>query len=532
MIVVTEGCLALLGIAGILRVLARKMTVPPPVLMVTTGLLLSFLPRFPRIALDPDLALLFFLPPIVYSAAVGVTWSEFRENLRPVVWLAVGLVLATMVLIAMTAHAIIPGISWPVAFVMGAVISPPDEVAIIAVAERLGIPRPILVALEGEGLVNDATALIAFKFALAAVATHSFSPGKALLDFGAIVVGETCWGVFVGWVASRLRSWAEDSTAEITISFLTPYAAYLPLAHLGGSGVIATVAAGLFTSWQGPLLIPFSTRLRARPFWDTVVFLLDSLLFLLTGLQLQSILRNIYPFSWPQLVGYALLISGVLIAARFGWVFLAALPFQWIRKLFRSADTPWTHSFMIAWSGMRGAISLATALAVPLSVDQGGPSPVRNLIVFLTFAVILTTLVVQGLPLPFLVRRLGLSEDVRSEIRELERQESEARLLSAQAALADLEAWSAEEKIPPEAAEPVKRWYERRIERYRRMREERPTASKSGFGRARKQAHRLLHRALTSERQALLDLRDEGVISETVRSRIERDLDLDETRFH
>ena len=353
--------------------------------------------------------LLVILPPLIYSAGVAMSWREFRFNLRPIALLAFGCVVFTTCAVAAAAHYLLH-FDWAVGFLLGAIVAPPDVVAPLAIARRLGLPRRLMVVLEGEGLANDATALILYRFAVVAVSTGTFSLPQAAGTFALIVVGEIVYGIGVGWLSLRLRQWAREPRVEITLSLMTPYLAYWVPEHLGGSGVLATVACGLYVSWNGPRLIPSATRLQGIFFWDLIVYLIEGLVFLLTGLQARTLIEQTHVFSIRELLIATAWTTLIAIAARFIWVFPATYIPRWVspRLAKRDPAPPWQGPFLLSFTGVRGVVSLAAALAIPYTLANGAPFPHRDLILFVTFGVIIVTLVGQGLMLPSVVRWLGL----------------------------------------------------------------------------------------------------------------------------
>src|SRR6476659_7022182 len=306
----------LLAVVAAVAVVAARLELPPAILLVIAGVILALIPGLPSVELAPELVLLLVLPPVIYSAAVAMSWNEFRFNLRPISLLAVGCVVFTTVAVAAATHWLL-GLPWPVGFVLGAIVSPPDAVAPLSILRRMQLPRRILVVLEGEGLANDATALILYRFAVAAVSLGAFSLGQAAATFAAIVVGEILWGIGVGWLMLRLRRWVNDPSIEIMLSILTPFIAYWPPEHLGGSGVLATVTTGLHVSWYGPVLISATTRIQGVLFWDLLIYLIEGLVFLTTGLQARTVIASVANYSIAQLATSAALISAVVIAVRF-----------------------------------------------------------------------------------------------------------------------------------------------------------------------------------------------------------------------
>src|SRR5690349_2642334 len=293
--------LFLLAVLVVVAVVAQRLKTPPSILLVVAGIGLALIPGLPPIELAPELVLLVMLPPLIYSAGVSMSWREFCFNLRPITLLAFGAVVFTTVAVAAAMHTLL-GWPWSVALVLGAIVSPPDVVAPLAIARRLGLPRRLLVVLEGEGLANDATALILYRFAVVAVSTGMFSAPQAAATFSAIVIGEIAYGIAIGWLSLRLRQWAREPRVEITLSLMTPYLAYWVPEHLGGSGVLATVACGLYVSWNGPLLIPSATRLQGVFFWDLIVYLIEGLVFLLTGLQAHALIEGAHSFTIRELM--------------------------------------------------------------------------------------------------------------------------------------------------------------------------------------------------------------------------------------
>jgi Na+/H+ antiporter len=512
----------LLVVIAIVAVISARLRIPPAILLVIAGVVLALIPGLPTVELAPDLVLLLFLPPIVYDAAVAMSWREFRFNLRPISLLAVGCVTFTTGAVALATHLLL-GLPWTAGFVLGAIVSPPDAVAPLSVLQRMQIPRRILVILEGEGLANDATALILYRFAVAAVSTGLFSLPTAVGMFAAIVAGEILWGIGVGWLMLRLRRWVGDPRIEITLSVLTPFLAYWPPQYLGGSGVLATVVAGLYISWNGARLISAATRLQGIFFWDFFIYILGGMLFLITGLQTRTLLERIGDYSRGELALSAAVVSAVVILARFIWMFPATYLPRWLIPAVRRKDPspPWQWPFVIAFTGIRGVVSLAAALAIPFTTDSGAHFPHRNLILLLTFCVILVTLVGQGLALPAVIRALGLAHAGRRERHTDRMQEFNARRLSIEAALARLEELVAERKLSEDVARPIRAYYRDRLRR--------AVHSSDGDGTHKKltelndEIELLL---IDAERQFINDLYRRGELKDEARRHIERELDL------
>jgi Na+/H+ antiporter len=464
------------------------------------------------------------LPPIIYSSAVAMSWREFRFNLRPISLLAIGCVVFTTVAAAAATHWLM-GMPWSVGFVLGAIISPPDAVAPLSIARRMQLPRRILVILEGEGLANDATALILYRFAVVAVSAGVFSFEKAAGMFAAIVVGELLWGIGVGWAVLRLRRWVDDPQIEIVLSILTPFIAYWPPEHLGGSGVLATVVTGLYVSWHGMSAISAATRLQGIFFWDVLVYLVEGSIFLLTGLQARPLTTGMAGYSLSALVTSAAVVSVVVILARFVWMFPATyLPRLLIPSVARADPSPpWQWPFAIAYTGVRGIVSLAAALAIPLATDSGDPFPDRDLILFLTFSVIVVTLVGQGLLLPTVIRALGLDHAGWRERGVDRAEELTARQQAIGAAIERLNQLAAERGLPEDFVRPLRAQYEERLKHF-------------GHGRDRGDTHQLPPELpdeielllITAERDRVIELHRRGTLKDEARRRIERELDLRE----
>src|SRR5246127_2201236 len=432
--------LILIAVLAGASLLARRTDVAPAILLLVTGIGLAFVPGMPGLELSPELVLLVVLPPLIYSASVAMSWREFKYNLRPIMLLAVGCVIFTAAAVAVAVHYLI-GLSWQVGFLLGAIVAPTDAVAPIAVARKLNIPRRILVVLEGEGLANDATALILYRFAVVAIASGGFSLSKATGEFLGIVAGEIAFGVAIGWLTLRARRFARDPQIEITLSLLKPSLAYWIPQHFGGSGVIATVAYGLYTSWNGPLLISFATRLQGIFFWDLVIYLIEGLLFLLTGFQMRSLYEKSKAFPLGDILIATALVTAIVVVARFVWLYPATYLPRWLSKSLRKRDPspPWQWVFIMSFAGVRGAVSLAAALALPLTLASGEPFPNRDMILFVAFGVILITLVGMGLSLSVVVRWLGVAEIGRSEQIAAHQAEIAARRDALDAALKSLD---------------------------------------------------------------------------------------------
>jgi monovalent cation/hydrogen antiporter len=512
----------LLIIIAAVAVAARRLKIPSAILLVLTGIALAFIPGLPRLELAPQFALLVVLPPLIYSSAVAMSWREFKFNLRPISLLAIGCVLFTTLTVAAASRWLL-GFSWPVGFVLGAIVSPPDPVAPLAIARRMHLPKRILVILEGEGLANDATALILYRFAVTAVSAGAFSLGPAVGTFALVLAGEILWGIGVGWLMLRLRRWINDPRVEIMLSVLTPFLAYWPPVQLGGSGVLATVTAGLYISWNGLQLISPATRIQGVFFWDFLVYLIDGMVFLITGLQARTLMAGMADSSGSELATAAVIVSAAVIVTRFVWTFPATYLPRWLSPSLQRKDPapPWQWPFAIGFTGVRGIVSLAAALAIPLATKDGAQFPHRSLIIFLAFVVILVTLVGQGLMLPVVIRWLGLANAGRRE-RHASRAEQSAALRQAlEAALKQLEVLARERQLPEEIVRPLRAYYRERLTTL-----ERRTQDDERHRRLVELSDDTELRLIEAERQLINRLYRDGKLEDEARRGLERELDL------
>jgi Na+/H+ antiporter len=510
--------LVLMVAVGGLSVLAGTVRVPYPILLVLGGLVLGFVPGVPHAELPPELVLVLFLPPLLYQAAFFSSPRDLRADLRAISLLAVGLVLATMCAAAAVAHALV-GLPWAAAFALGAIVSPTDPLAATAIARRLGVSRRLVTLLEGESLVNDATALVAYRVAVAAVVAGSFTLWEAGLRFVVGAAGGVAIGLLVGWLVAEVRRRLDDPPVEIMLSVVTGYAAYLPADRLSLSGVLAAVTAGLYVGWRAPELASPGTRLLGFSFWEVLVYLLNAVLFILVGLQLNPILSELSGGSVATLVGQAALVSAVVIAVRIAWLFTVPYLIRALdrRPAQRGRRVGARERLVLGWSGMRGAVSLAAALAL----SEGFPQ--RNLIIFVTFGVILATLVLQGLTLPGLIRRLGLHRDDSDAQEELR-----GRLRATDAALARLEELAGQEWTRDDTVERMRGWYQFRR---RRLKARGGYLADDGAQDRSLAYQRLVRELLEAQRREIVRLRNQGEISNEVMHRIERDLDLEDSRL-
>jgi Na+/H+ antiporter len=510
----------LLAVAALVT-LARVMNVPYPIFLVLGGLALGVIPGMPDVQLDPELVLLIFLPPLLYGAAFFASLRDLRRDVGAISALSVGLVLVTCGAVAVVVHAVVPGMSWAAAFVLGAIVSPTDPVAATAIASRLGLPRRVVVVVEGESLINDATAITAYRVAVAAVTAGTFSVADAGGKFVLAAAGGVAIGLAVGYAVAFVRARLDDPPVEITISLLTAYLAYLPAEQLELSGVVAAVTVGLYMGSQTSRLTNASLRMQTVPVWQILIFLLNSFLFVLIGLQLPGLLDELRDadFDVSTVIVYGLLASAAVIVVRIAWVFVLT---GFLRV--RGTHLRQRNVALVAWMGMRGAVSLAAALALPVTTDAGTPFRERPLILFMTFVVILVTLVVQGLSLPLVVRVLGIELDDGEEV-----EENKARKAAARAAIDRIELLTEEEWTREDTLDRMRRQYRYRYDRFAARFDD--EVDGDAIESRTNDYLRIVASVLEAQREVLEELSSEGVISDDVRRRVEHELDLEEGRF-
>ncbi len=515
----------LVAVAG-LSGLARLLSVPYPIALVIGGAVLGFIPGLPEIQLNPDVVLLVFLPPLLYGASIYANFHDFRTEAR---WLAlntVPLVLVTMAAVALVAHAVIPALPWAAAFALGAIVSPTDPLAAGAIMRRLGAPRRMISVLEGEGLFNDATALVAYRVAVTAAVAGSFSLAHAGITFVTGAAGGIAIGALVGRLAAEIRKRTPDEQLNITLSLLTGYAAYVPAQALGASGVLAAVSAGIYMGLRGPHILPARTRLQGYYVWDTLDFLVNAVLFVLIGLQLHHIIDGLPSQPAGSLAVYAAAVTAVVVITRLLWFFTTPYIVFALDPDTRASDRGIgaRGRLITAWCGMRGAVSLAVALALPLTTNAGQPFPQRNLIIFITFAVILFTLVVQGLSLPALIHRLGIDHREADESEDLH-----ARLRATKAALTQIDALAGEDWTRDDSVERLRAIYDYRKRRLAAR------AGKiddtDGYEDRSLAWQQMLRSVLAAQREELLNMRSEGELSNETMNQLLRELDLEESRL-
>ncbi len=518
---------------ALLSLIARRLNIPYPIVMVIGGAALALFPKAPTITLDPDLIFILFLPILLYAGGWDTDWRDFKFNLRPIGLLAIGCVSFTTAVVAVVGHAIVPALTWPAAFVFGAIVAPTDEVAATAIMGAMSVPRRIVTIIEGESLVNDASSLVIYRFAIAAAVAGTFSIGAALGSFVLVSVGGVAIGLAVGFAYVQLQKFFNqrgfnDPEVTVLITLLVPFAAYLPADAIGVSGVLSTVVAGIYVSRQSPYIFDSQTRLLAVSFWEMVVFLLNAIAFVLIGLQLRTVVGHLdQPLSTVLWIGAVM--SAVVIGVRLVWIY----PATYIPRLIfpqivaREGWPPLTWPTLLGWTGLRGVVSLAAALAIPLSAG-GAPFPGRDLIIFLTFCVIFATLVLQGLSLPLVIRWLGLREPESVA----DREEAQARIQVAEAAkarLGELAQRDGTTELHRTRLQRMVAGYDDRIRHFRShlagpVEEEQAELE-------HEVDHSLKRETLDVERQTIVKMRARGLINDEIYRRIETDIDLAEAQL-
>ena len=517
-----EAVLALLVVAAALAPVAKKLDVPLPILHVLAGVALAAVPMLRHFELNPDVAFTLFVPPMLYWSALRTSLRDLKRNARSVGLLAVGLVLATVAFVAVVAHVSIAGMGWAPAFVLGAVVAPPDAAVATAIARRLGIPRRLVTLLEGETLLNDSAAFVSYNLAVAATVTGVFSARSAALQFGWAILGGVLFGLATTAFVVFLRLRIRHTEVENTISLLTPFAAYLPAEHFHASGVLAVLTAGVLLGRFGPRIVSARTRIQAQGMWGILTFILEGLVFILIGLKLGVIVGDQLTAFDAPLVERTLLISAAVIVLRLAWVFPGTyLPLLLSPRLRKSEPWPkWRRVAFVGWTGLRGGDTLVTALAIPFVTSTGAPFPFRDDIAAIGLGVILVTLVLQGLTLRPLVRALKLSDDDPAAAQE----ELHARRHAAKAGRAALLAEAKRLEIEPDAIERLTASHDMRTRSH-------ASQDLETFHRASERISALERATIAAERASLIALRDTGAVSDEVLRRIQNELDLEELRI-
>lgn len=515
--------IVLLAVVTALAEVTDRIRVPYPILLVLAGIAIGLIPGLPKITLEPEIVFLIFLPPILYAAAWNTSWADFKAARRPITLLAIGCVLFTTCAVAWVAQLLIPELGWAEAFVLGAIISPPDAVAATSATKGLGLPKRVITILEGESLVNDATGLIAYRYAVAAVVSGAFEFWHAGLEFLIVAIGGIALGFVMGFAFKWIHKVTPDNpTTDTTLTFLAPFVTYLAAEAMEISGVLAVVVAGLYMSWNSSTVFSQQTRLQANGTWNTAIFILNGIIFILIGLQLPEVMDAIEDNSIGTLIGYGAIVSAAVIVGRIIWVYPATFIPRAISKRIRTTEprpSPRTVT-IVAWSGMRGVVSLAAALALPLTLDGTQPFPNRNLIIFLTVCVIFCTLVLQGLTLRPLIQWLKIKPD------DGERRSEEAARLRLATSIIEFIEENYSLALSEDVLNRIKTKYEIRIQRMRN------DGTRNVLDDEKiNEFHRIQQELLDKERSLILELRDKAKVSDETMRRIEYELDLEETRL-
>jgi Na+/H+ antiporter len=518
--------LLLFGIS-FLGILSNKYKFPFPIVLVLSGVCISIIPGLPIVSLSPEVVFIIFLPPILYAAAWNTSWHEFKANIRPIGLAAVGLVLFTTLAVAVVAHLIIPDLSWPTAFLIGAIVSPPDAVAATSVTKGLGLSPRTITILEGESLVNDASGLVAYKYALAAITAGNFVLWQAGLNFLMIAIAGIAIGLAIGYLMYLVhKKFVCDPIIEVTLTFLTPFASYLIAEHFHFSGVLAVVTTGLYLSFRSGEIFSHQSRMMAYSVWEVVIFILNALIFVLIGLQLRTVMAGISDYPTTSLLLYGLAVSFVVIIVRFIWVVPAAvLPRLFSKKIREAEFLDYRNLIVFGWAGMRGVVSMAAALALPLLLPDGSVFPQRNLVIYLSFCVILSTLVLLGFTLPWVVRKLGIQPH------SIAAEEYTVRTNVISEIITHIEENLS--LVQDELLHNIKSKYEVKYNRLQKT-----DLPSNYFGKGQTLAGNIFNEftqlqidLINIERQTLERLHRKGEASEEILRKMERELDLEETRL-
>lgn len=521
--------LILLLLFGItfLSILSKRFKFPFPIVLVLSGVVISLIPNIPVVTLSPDVVFIIFLPPILYAAAWNTSWHDFKTSIRPITMAAVGLVLFTTLLVALVAHSLIPGLTWPLCFLIGAIVSPPDAVAATSLTKGLGLHPKLITILEGESLVNDASGLIAYKYALAAIAAGNFVYWEAGLNFLLVVVAGIAIGLAIGYLLYLVHKFFVcDPVIEVTLTFLTPFASYLLAEYFHFSGVLAVVTSGVFLSFHSGKIFSNESRIMAYAVWDVVIFILNSLVFILLGLQLRSVMKGINKYATADLILYGLVISVVVIVVRFVWILPTSILQMYIgRRTMKKSNFSQRNMVVFGWAGMRGVVSMAAALAIPLTMADGSDFPHRDLIIYLTFCVVLSTLVLLGFTLPWIIKKLKL------EAYSMAAEEYEVRTNVVAETITHIEENLS--LLQDTLLNNIKSKYEVKYNRLQKT--ELPSnyfgSGKTLEGKVFNEYTKLQIELIGIERKTVDRLHRQGSTSEEILRKIEKELDLEETRL-
>ena len=510
-----------------LSILSKKYKFPFPIVLVMSGIAISLIPGLPLISINPEIIFIIFLPPLLYEAAWNTSWHSFKTSFRPITMAAIGLVLFTTAMVAVTAYLLIPGISWPLCFLIGAIVSPPDAVSATSLTKGLGLSPRLITILEGESLVNDASGLIAYKYALAAIATGNFIFWKAGINFIVVVTAGIAIGLAIGFILYIIhKKFVCDPVIEVTLTFLTPFAAYLLAEYFHFSGILAVVTSGLYLSFHSAEILSHQSRIMAYSVWEVVVFVLNSLVFILLGLQLRSVLQGIGDYPAGTLALYGIVLSAVVILVRFIWVLPGTmLPLYFSRKMMMRQDFDKRNFIVFGWAGMRGVVSMAAALAIPLTLQDNSPFPHRNLVIFLTFCIILSTLLLLGFTLPWLIKKLKIPRYSMAA------EEYEVRTNVVTETITHIEENLS--LLQDELLNNIKSKYEVKYNRLQKT-----DLPSNYFGKGKTLAGNIFNEysklqveLIGVERKTIGRLHKEGKTSEEILRKIEKELDLEETRL-
>ncbi|AWH86446.1 Na+/H+ antiporter [Flavobacterium album] len=510
-----------------LGILSNKYKFPFPIVLVLCGIVISVVPGLPAITLSPEVVFIIFLPPLLYYAAWNTSWHDFKGAIRPISLAAIGLVFFTTFAVAVAAHELIEGLSWPLAFLIGAIVSPPDAVAATSITKGLGLSPRVITILEGESLVNDASGLVAYKYALTAITAGNFIIWEASVNFFVMIIAGIAIGLALGYIMYLVhKKFVCDPIVEVTLTFLTPFAAYLLAEHFHFSGVLAVVSTGLYLSFRSGQILTHQSRIMASTVWDVSVYILNGLIFILIGLQLRQIMDGIDGYSTGELILWGAAVSFVVVVVRFIWVVPAAmLPRMLSKKIKKNEPFDPRNLVVFGWGGMRGVVSMAAALALPLALPDGSPFPHRSLIIYLTFCVILSTLVGLGLTLPWIIKKMKIQPySIFAE-------EYEVRNLVVSQTIAHIEENLS--LLQDELLHNIKSKYEVKFNRLQKT--ELPA---NFFGKGETLPTNIFNEftqlqidLINVERQKIEQLHRKGGTSEEVLRKIERELDLEETRL-
>jgi CPA1 family monovalent cation:H+ antiporter len=522
-----------------LTAIANKRKLPYPVLLVAAGLIIGFVPGLPELAMDPHVIFVIIIPPLLYDAASKTSWHEFRASIRPISALAITLVFFTTVTVAVAAYYMIPGFSWPLAFLLGVVVSPPDAVVASGMIKRLGLNKKVITILDGESLLNDATALIVYRFAVIAVSTGTFIFWKAGLQFLLVAGVGILIGVVIGFLFVLVQKKIENNpVVETSLTLLSPFVSYLAAEQFHMSGELAVISTGLIIAWKSHEVFSYKARMRTRAVWDTLMFLLHGFVFILIGLQLPSIIEDLGKYPFSQILGYGLVISLVTIVVRIIWVFAGAWMQNYFQKKKKSSvelsendkpDDAWKNVLVVAWSGTRGVISLAMALAIPFLLADGSNFPKRHSIIFLAFVVIFVTLIVQGLSLPLLIRWLKIKPQDNTDAKQ-----NELQLFLASSTLHFIEKELPVHLNDKSEAQLIKK-YERIINDLTKEMHLHKKAKRNDEVKEVTAPDPLVNAKLEIskfQRALLLKIHKEGEFSDTVIRQVEKELDIDELKLN